>query len=87
MALEGSIMGPFNYPSHIPKREKMTDPQLPLIEQPLLETLNKLFPEKSPVVGESMEQLMFRGGQRSVVRFLEEAFKRQNENIINRQVL
>ena len=42
----------------------------PYINNELIDELNVRFPDKSPTVDESHQQLMWRGGQRSVVDFL-----------------
>jgi hypothetical protein len=60
---------------------------LPPIPEDLLAALDKLFPERSPELGEAEGQLRWRGGQRSVIRFLKEHYARQNENITDRQIL
>lgn len=65
----------------------MDSDQLPPIDQALLDALDKLFPERSPTINETIDGLMYRGGQRSVIRFLHEQFARQNENITERPIL
>lgn len=42
----------------------------PFIDAALLEWLDKKFPERSPRLGDSIEDLMWNGGQRSVVMYL-----------------
>jgi hypothetical protein len=42
----------------------------PYVSKELIEELNQRFPQKSPQKGEPHEDLMWRGGQRSVVEFL-----------------
>ena len=42
----------------------------PYITNEVIEELNVRFPDKSPTVNEDYAQLMWRGGQRSVVDFL-----------------
>jgi hypothetical protein len=42
----------------------------PYITNELIEELNVRFPDKSPTENEDYSQLMWRGGQRSVVDFL-----------------
>jgi len=65
----------------------MDDPKVPLIPDDLIDYLHKLFPERSPELGESMEMLYWRGGQRSVIRYLLAKYEEQNENITDRNVL
>jgi hypothetical protein len=43
----------------------------PYITNELLEELNQRFPQKSPHLSEEFSHLMWRGGQRSVVDFLQ----------------
>ena len=65
----------------------MDEPKVPLIPDDLMIFLDELFPERSPEIGESVEMLHFRGGQRSVIRFLRAKYAEQNENITDRNVL
>jgi len=53
----------------------------PVVEEGLLKQLNLLYPEKCPDPGESLEAIWYKSGQRSVVNFLIEQHKRQNETI------
>jgi len=53
--------------------------QLPELHKDLLTELDKLFPEMSPDKDWSEKDCMWKGGQRSVVRYLHEQFKIQNE--------
>ena len=36
----------------------------------LLDALDKLFPERTPELGESIDEIRYSSGQRSVIRFL-----------------
>lgn len=49
----------------------------PLVNKDLLEELNKRFPAKSPDRTETQNDLMWRGGQRSVVDFLNTIYEEQ----------
>ena len=60
-------------------KEKNT---FPAITPDLLEALDRIFPERSPDFKSSEKECFWTGGQRSVVRFLHEQFKIQNENIL-----
>lgn len=51
----------------------------PYITNELIEELNVRFPDKSPNKDEQYSQLMWRGGQRSVVEFLRREFKEQSK--------
>lgn len=55
----------------------------PPIPADLLDHLEKLVPERSPMPGESMEELQRRGGQRDLVRVLRAVFTQQNETVLN----
>lgn len=49
----------------------------PLVNKDLLEELNKRFPAKSPDKNETHVDLVWRGGQRSVVDFLNTIYEEQ----------
>ena len=49
----------------------------PYITNEVIEELNVRFPDKSPTENEDYAQLMWRGGQRSVVDFLIQAHEDQ----------
>jgi hypothetical protein len=61
------------------------DIKLPTISKDLLEALDTLFPETSPNLSWSEKECFWFGGQRNVIRFLHEQFKRQNETILNKE--
>ena len=65
----------------------MNDNKLPVIPAELLEALDKLFPEQSYSIGMNNEEYIFKGGQRSVIRFLQSKFEEQNSNILDRELL
>ena len=50
----------------------------------LLADLDKLFPEKTPEINIDMKEIYFRIGQRSVVRFLHQQKKEQDNNIMEK---
>ena len=50
----------------------------------LLTDLDKLFPEKTPEINMDMKEIYFRIGQRSVVRFLHQQKKEQDNNIMEK---
>jgi len=52
---------------------------LPYTGSQLVDKLNKVFPEKSAELGMSIEELMFKGGQRSVVNWLVELQNREQQ--------
>tara|TARA_B100000963_G_scaffold285862_1_gene254835 strand:+ start:1317 stop:1493 length:177 start_codon:yes stop_codon:yes gene_type:complete len=51
---------------------------LPLIPKDLLDELNQRFPNQSPQIGETHQDLIWRGGQRSVIEFLNKVFEEQD---------
>jgi hypothetical protein len=58
----------------------ITIDNFPPVPQALIQALDKLYPERSPSKGDTYDALMWRGGERSVVRFLLAAFNKQNES-------
>lgn len=40
------------------------------MSEELLNALDKLFPERTPELGESIDEIRYSSGQRSVIRFL-----------------
>lgn len=54
----------------------------PPIPPDVLSALSKQFPERAPHAFETLEEMRWRGGQVSVVRFLQRIFNEQNENIL-----
>lgn len=43
-----------------------------LISAEALEILDRFFPERTPGLGDTMDQIRYASGQRSVIRFLKE---------------
>lgn len=60
----------------------MKDDQFPYIPPSLLEELNQRYPERSAELDWSEREIWVRAGERRVIRFLNEMFKRQNDNIL-----
>ncbi len=60
----------------------MQDELFPSIPEALLTELNARYPERSPELEWSDREIWLRAGERRVIRFLNEMFKRQNENIL-----
>lgn len=58
----------------------MSNSRFPYVPPEVLRELEKRFPERSPELGESHDQLMFRGGARSVIRFLSMQVEDQSRN-------
>jgi hypothetical protein len=64
----------------------MDDDTLPYIPKELLDFLNKRFPERTPGLNDTVDQIRFESGQREVVRFLNKLFIDQNNNLLSRRV-
>jgi hypothetical protein len=60
------------------QNNKDLKPIPPFVES-LLESLDERFPEQCAEVNQTTNEIMFKAGQRSVVRFLIEEFKQQQE--------
>lgn len=60
----------------------MQECNFPLISKPLLDELNQRYPERSAESEWSDREIWLKAGERRVVRFLNEMYKRQNENIL-----
>ena len=58
--------------------------KFPQISKDFIEELNKLFPEMSADLKWSDKEVWFRSGQRSIVRFLNSHYIKQNENIMEK---
>jgi hypothetical protein len=74
-----------NYPTL--KDNSMDQSDLPPIPKDLMEALDKRFPEKSPSLKTSIDEIRFESGKRAVVRFLLDQYNLQNEKVIKTQVL
>ena len=59
----------------------------PFIPADLIEALDIIFPEKSPPLSMSLDEIRYRSGQRSVVQFLKRKHEEQTESVLNRKVL
>lgn len=64
----------------------MDEDTLPHIPKELLDFLNKRFPERTPGLNDTLDQIRFESGQREVVRFLNKLFDDQNSNLLSRRV-
>lgn len=60
----------------------MQESNFPLIPKPLLDELNERYPERSAEVEWLDREIWLRAGERRVIRFLNEMYKRQTENIL-----
>lgn len=57
------------------------------VPKDLLDELNERFPERTPPLSSSLDEIRWKGGERSLVRFLQDQYNRQNETVINQKVL
>lgn len=60
----------------------MHEDQFPFIPKPLLDELNQRYPERSAELDWTDREVWVRVGERRVIRFLNEMYKRQNENLL-----
>lgn len=60
----------------------MQENNFPHIPKPLLDELNLRYPEISAEIEWSDREIWVKSGERRVIRFLNEMFRRQNENIL-----
>jgi hypothetical protein len=65
----------------------MDQDRFPHIPKDLMEALDQRFPERTPSLKSSLDEIRWSGGERAVVRFLLEQYRRQNETVINQKVL
>jgi hypothetical protein len=56
-----------------------TTTTIPTLSVDLIDMLDSKFPERSPELGETKDDLMYRAGQRSVVRMLKAMLKEAEE--------
>ena len=61
----------------VPKEEPF-----PFIPEALLKKLDELFPERCAAVTDDITAIRHKSGQRSVVVFLQEKLRQQNEDIL-----
>ncbi len=64
--------------------EKNKLDKFPPVSKELIEEINKLFPEMSADLKWSEKEVWFRSGQRSIVRFLNSHYIKQNDNIMEK---
>ncbi len=60
----------------------LDDIQLPYTVEGLIETLDKIYPDKSPSLNDTEREVWFKSGQRSVVSWLMELKKRNEDNLL-----
>jgi hypothetical protein len=64
--------------------EKNKLDKFPSLSKELIEEMNKLFPELSADLKWSEKEVWFRSGQRSIIRFLNSHFLKQQDNIMEK---
>ena len=57
----------------------------PAIPEAIVVRLNECFPERTADLSWEEKQVWFASGQRSVVRFINQLFSEQNENILKKE--
>jgi len=62
----------------------MSDIKLPAIPEPLIRILDEKFPEMSPNPKDSEREIWMKAGERRLVRFLLDQYRRQNEIILEK---
>jgi len=58
--------------------------RVPPIPKEFLEMLEARFPDRAPGLEDSLDEIRFRSGQVSVVRWLRHQFDLQNQNILEK---
>ena len=56
--------------------------KLPVIDQALLDYLERMFPDRCPDINNDMSVVWFKAGAASVARHLRAVYEQQNENIL-----
>jgi|TARA_S200002703_G_scaffold33861_1_gene29305 hypothetical protein len=62
---------------------KLTEIELPVTVNELIELLNTVYPERSADLEDDMKTVYFKAGQRDVVRFLNVLKERADGNILD----
>ena len=65
----------------------MASNTLPLITDDLIQGLDNLYPQRHPDLSLSDREIWYRSGQRSVVDYLIEQQKRQQETMLDQKLL
>lgn len=56
--------------------------QLPVINEALLDYLERMFPDRCPNIDNETKEVWFKSGAASVARHLRAVYEQQNENIL-----
>lgn len=67
----------------MPKIKERQEDSFPPISKALMAELERRCPEKCPDLTMSDREIWFYAGQRQMVRLIAEAYKEQNDNILN----
>ena len=60
---------------------------LPALSQELINKLDKLFPDKCPLLTDTDREVWYKTGQRSVINYLQQTYDEQlKQDIVTRQV-
>jgi len=60
---------------------------LPALSQDLINKLDKLFPDKCPLLTDPEREIWYKVGQRSVINYLQQTYDDQlQDNIVTKQV-
>ena len=60
---------------------------LPALSQELINKLDKLFPDKCPLLTDTDREIWYKVGQRSVINYLQQTYDDQlQDNIVTKQV-
>lgn len=62
-------------------RRERVETKLPDLTPALVERLNELFPERSPEEDWSEAKCKWEGGQRSVIRFINQQYENQHKTV------
>lgn len=60
----------------------MPDTPFPFLPEDLIDELNRRYPERTPESEWAEREIWIRVGERRVIRFLNEMYARQNENLL-----
>ena len=58
--------------------------RFPVVSKELIEELERRFPDRSPELATSIDEIRFKSGQVSVVKLLRTMFDVQNRNILEK---
>jgi len=56
--------------------------RLPVIDEPLLDYLERMFPDRCPNIESDTKEVWFKAGAASVCRHLRAVHEQQNENVL-----